>query len=47
MKATLITYINPAVAILLGVIFLGEELTLGLLIGFPLVLGGSWLASKH
>ena len=47
MKATLITYVNPAVAILLGVIFLGEELTLGLLIGFPLVLGGSWLASKH
>lgn len=47
MKATLITYINPAVAILLGVIFLGEELTLGILIGFPLVLGGSWLASKH
>ena len=47
MKATLITYINPAVAILLGVVFLGEDLTLGLLIGFPLVLGGSWLASKH
>ncbi len=47
MKATLITYINPAVAILLGVIFLGEQLTLGILIGFPLVLGGSWLASKH
>lgn len=47
MKATLITYINPAVAILLGVIFLGEALTLGILIGFPLVLGGSWLASKH
>lgn len=47
MKATLITYINPAVAILLGVIFLSEPLTLGLLIGFPLVLGGSWLASKH
>ncbi|MEN9692640.1 MAG: hypothetical protein RLZZ330_284 [Actinomycetota bacterium] len=47
MKATLITYINPAVAILLGVIFLSEPLTIGLLIGFPLVLGGSWLASKH
>ncbi len=47
MKATLITYINPAVAILLGIIFLGEKPTLGLLIGFPLVLGGSWLASKH
>lgn len=47
MKATLITYINPAVAILLGVIFLSEPLTIGLVIGFPLVLGGSWLASKH
>ncbi|MEY4323464.1 MAG: hypothetical protein RL410_1245 [Actinomycetota bacterium] len=46
-KATLVTYINPAVAIALGIVLLKEPVTLGLLIGFPMVLGGSWLASKH
>ena len=45
-RSTLVTYINPAVAVALGVIFLGEPLTLGLILGFPLVLGGSWLASQ-
>lgn len=46
-KATLVTYLNPAVAILLGVLFASEPFTLGLAVGFPLVLSGSWLASKH
>ncbi len=46
-RSTLITYFNPAVAIALGIIFLDEELTLGIAIGFPLVLTGSWLASKQ
>jgi drug/metabolite transporter (DMT)-like permease len=46
-SATLVTYINTAVAVVLGVVILGEPVTLGLIIGFPLVLGGSWLASKH
>lgn len=46
-RATIVTYINPAVAILLGVLFLGEEVTAGLLLGFPLVLAGSWLASRR
>ena len=32
------TYVNPIVAILLGVIVLGESLSVGLLVGFPLVL---------
>lgn len=44
-RSTLITYFNPAVAILLGIIFLDESLTLGIAAGFPLVLAGSWLAS--
>ena len=45
-RTTLITYVNPAVAVLLGILVLGEPLTLGLAIGFPLVLLGSWLATR-
>ncbi len=45
-RATLVTYINPAVALVLGVILLDEPITVGLMIGFPLVLFGSWLASR-
>lgn len=44
-RAPLFTYVNPVVAILLGTIILGEHLTLGLLIGFPLVILGCWLAA--
>ena len=33
-RAQVITYINPAVALLLGVLVLGEPLTLGIAIGF-------------
>ena len=40
-RATLVAYINPAVAILLGAIVLSEPLTLGMAIGFPLVLLGT------
>lgn len=45
-RATLITYVNTAVALALGVLFLGEPLTAGIAIGFPLVLVGSWFASR-
>jgi drug/metabolite transporter (DMT)-like permease len=44
-KAPLFTYVNPVVAIILGTIVLGEALTAGLLIGFPLVILGCWLAA--
>lgn len=44
-RMTLITYVNPAVAILLGAIVLGEPLTIGLAIGFPLVILGSVLGT--
>jgi drug/metabolite transporter (DMT)-like permease len=47
MRSTLITYFNPAVAIVLGIVFLDEVLTLGIAVGFPLVLAGSWLASNQ
>lgn len=44
-RATVITYVNPAVAVLLGVAVLGEPLTVGLAVGFPLILLGSVLAT--
>jgi len=44
-RAPLFTYVNPIVAIILGSIILGEEITPGLLIGFPLVIAGCWLAA--
>ena len=46
-RATVITYVNPAVAILLGVAVLGEHFTLGMAIGFPLVIAGSILATRQ
>ena len=46
-RATLITFANPAVAVTLGVVVLNESLTAGLIAGFPVVLLGCWLASRH
>lgn len=45
-RATVITYVNPAVAAVLGVAVLGEKLTLGMGVGFVLVLAGSVLATR-
>jgi len=44
-RATVITYINPAVAAVLGVTLLSEHLTRGMVIGFALVLAGCVLAT--
>ncbi len=44
-RATVITYINPAVAAILGVTLLNEHLTTGMVVGFALVLAGSVLAT--
>ena len=44
-RAPLFTYVNPVVAIALGVLLVGEELSVGLLLGFPLVIVGCWLAA--
>lgn len=44
-RATVFTYINPAVAALLGVVVLGEAFTIGMGVGFVLVLIGSVLAT--
>lgn len=45
-RTTVITYINPAVAILLGILLLDEPFTPGMAVGFPLVLLGSVLATR-
>ena len=44
-RATVIAYVNPLVAIALGVLFLGEPFTLGMALGFPMVIVGSILAT--
>ena len=45
-RAAIITYINPAVATLLGMALLDERLGVSGLIGFGLILLGSWLATR-
>jgi drug/metabolite transporter (DMT)-like permease len=45
-RATLITFVNPAVAVTLGITLRDEPLSAGLVIGFPLVLAGCWLAAR-
>jgi drug/metabolite transporter (DMT)-like permease len=45
-RATVITYINPIVATLLGVMLLHEHLGLGGLMALSLILLGSWLATR-
>jgi drug/metabolite transporter (DMT)-like permease len=46
-RATVVTYVNPAVAITLGALVLHEPLTTGMLIGFPLVIIGSFLGTAR
>jgi drug/metabolite transporter (DMT)-like permease len=44
-RALVITYVNPVVAVALGVVFLGERPGPGALVGLGLILAGSWLAT--
>jgi drug/metabolite transporter (DMT)-like permease len=46
-RATVITYVNPAVAAVLGVIVLNESFTVGMAVGFVLVVLGSILATRR
>jgi drug/metabolite transporter (DMT)-like permease len=45
-RALVVTYVNPLVALALGMAILGERPGLGAVIGFPLILAGSWLATR-
>jgi drug/metabolite transporter (DMT)-like permease len=44
-RALVVTYVNPVVAVALGVVFLGERPGPGALAGLGLILAGSWLAT--
>ena len=46
-RALVITFVNPAVAVLLGVLLLGEPFTAGLAVGLPLILLGCVLATRR
>ena len=46
-RALVITFVNPAVAVLLGVWLLDEPFTLGIALGLPLVLAGCALATRR
>jgi drug/metabolite transporter (DMT)-like permease len=45
-RASVITYVNPAVAVALGIGVLGERLTAAMAVAFVLILGGSVLATR-
>jgi drug/metabolite transporter (DMT)-like permease len=44
-RGTVITYVNPAVAVFLGVTLLGESLNPAIVVGFLLIIVGSWLST--
>lgn len=46
-RATVIAYLNPAVAVLLGVAVLDEPFSLALLVGFALIVAGSYFATAR
>jgi drug/metabolite transporter (DMT)-like permease len=45
-RASVITYLNPAVAVALGVAVLHEPLTAAIIGGFVLIIVGSWLSTR-
>lgn len=44
-RAAVVTYVNPVIAVGLGVVFLGESPGAGAIAGLLLILAGSWLAT--
>ncbi|HET9918604.1 MAG TPA: DMT family transporter [Ktedonobacteraceae bacterium] len=44
-RGTVITYVNPAISVLLGVSLLGEPLNAAIIVGFLLIIAGSWLST--
>jgi drug/metabolite transporter (DMT)-like permease len=45
-RGSMVTYLNTSIAVILGVVVLGEPLTIGIITGLPLVLIGSYFASR-
>ncbi|MDQ3725751.1 MAG: DMT family transporter, partial [Actinomycetota bacterium] len=46
-RALVVTYVNPVIAVALGIVFLGESLGAGAALGLLLILAGSWLATNE
>jgi drug/metabolite transporter (DMT)-like permease len=46
-RATVITYVNPLVAVALGVLLLGEHVSAATVAGLALILSGSWIATRR
>ena len=45
-KSSMITFVNPAIAVLGGLVFLGESIKVGIIVGAPLVLVGLVLSTR-
>jgi hypothetical protein len=45
-RGSLTTYVNTAFAVVLGILILHEPITLGIKVGLPMVVLGSYLASR-
>jgi drug/metabolite transporter (DMT)-like permease len=45
-RAMVFTYVNPAVAVVAGVLVLDEKVTTAMLVAFPLIIVGSVLATR-
>jgi drug/metabolite transporter (DMT)-like permease len=46
-RAVVVTYVNTAIAVVLGIVGLNEPLTAGIVVGFPLVLVGCIFATSN
>ncbi len=46
-RTTVVTYINPAVAVVAGALVLGESVTVWTVVGFALVIAGSYLVTRR
>jgi drug/metabolite transporter (DMT)-like permease len=46
-RATVVTYVNTAIAVILGIVGLHEPLTAAILVGFPLVIVGCVIATSQ
>ncbi len=44
-RGTVFTYVNPAVSVFLGITLLGEPLNAAIIVGFLLIILGSWLST--
>jgi len=45
-RSSLVTYLNTAFAVVLGILILDEPLTPGIIVGLPLIIIGSYFASR-